>query len=803
MSENSIVADLRNTERDGYVALSRAIKPLAILIACITPILLASRHSRADDALLARAHQLVGNSDSARDWLGFAEMYRAAGQRDQFFAAVEKATKQAVKTKENISLVADIHEIACWRSMPVRQDRLPAFREYLTKLEIADKDRPWLSVFRLYAAFVNEDRDAMWLEAVPKSLPEFPYRVAEDAHHQLLVKLGFTKTAAGLQVIEARSYEPLYALRDLDRAMSFEWTNRTFLNKQKLLRNAYLGATKHVVERLFAQRLLSQPTEQAELFKQIRKVAYINDSNRLQAVLARMTDEEAWVTLVEPLLKSEVAVVEHPPEILDVAAKTPLSIKADAKQRETAGTVYDGNVRATLGRIVIACDRIVMLEGAAELGIVLRGSGSISIAGVRGFELVTADSLLFYSGNGRFTLAGDVRLRAVGRTVKYRYCELATNGWVENGRSLLNDFDDLVDVHKQLKLLDSIVKIYDDAELTPDVRYLLAMKLLLPHLSWKAASADVVNERHSRRRYDREFRMQTTGNGMVWAPSHGGEEWMRELVPDELKTALKQSVESVEKLGARPPKDGEEFEKRLKRHLAEDESPFYWQLKNNDHADVKRAMKLLESITPSGLKKRARRWLTELRRRNTQLTLDMLGEYSAKWKRRPVVLDIRNAENVTFRLYKVRQPSDLLAVCERIGEDFVYRDYGLQRREERLVEAIQKIREIRRYVRYLRESRYRLPDFQTRDLVVEWKAEVAKLESFRPRRELDDYDDAYRWNENDGEHFDDSCQQFHDRLYKTYQSGLHQLSSWRCNRVVDIPKEAVEKSGASATSPAA
>ena len=93
----------------------------------------------------------------------------------------------------------------------------------------------------------------------------------------------------------------------------------------------------------------------------------------------------------------------------------------------------------------------------------MRGSGSVTIAGVRGFELVTADSLLFHSGNGRFTLAGDVRLRAVGSTVKYRYCELAANGYVENGRSLLNDFDDLSDVHKQLKLLDKIVKIYDAA----------------------------------------------------------------------------------------------------------------------------------------------------------------------------------------------------------------------------------------------------------------------------------------------------------------------------------------------------
>ena len=48
----------------------------------------------------------------------------------------------------------------------------------------------------------------------------------------------------------------------------------------------------------------------------------------------------------------------------------------------------------------------------------------------------------------------------------------------------------------------------------------------------------------------------------------------------------------------------------------------------------------------------------------------------------------------------------------------------------------------------------------------------------------------------DGEYFEDSCYQFQDRLDKSYSPEFRYLSSWRCNRIVEIPKKALGKPGA-------
>ena len=51
-------------------------------------------------------------------------------------------------------------------------------------------------------------------------------------------------------------------------------------------------------------------------------------------------------------------------------------------------------------------------------------------------------------------------------------------------------------------------------------------------------------------------------------------------------------------------------------------------------------------------------------------------------------MDVRNAERVSFRLYRIRRPDDLLWVADRIGDDFIYHDHGLQQ-DAKAIERMQ------------------------------------------------------------------------------------------------------------------
>src|SRR5262249_36496111 len=117
---------------------------------------------------------------------------------------------------------------------------------------------------------------------------------------------------------------------------------------------------------------------------------------------------------------------------------------------------------------------------------------------------------------------------------------------------------------------------------------------------------------------------------------------------------------------------------------------YFWRLRDPGHADVARARRLLEGIQ-GDLGAKARRWHAEIDRNNTVLTFDVTGAYAAHADA-PVLFDARAAERVTFSLYRVRKPDDLVWALDHIGSDFVFRDHGLQY-DKPQKDAIERLRE--------------------------------------------------------------------------------------------------------------
>src|SRR5262249_37974028 len=193
-----------------------------------------------------------------------------------------------------------------------------------------------------------------------------------------------------------------------------------------------------------------------------------------------------------------------------------------------------------------------------------------------------------------------------------------------------------------------------------------------------------------------------------------------------------------------------------------------------------------------------RRWRAEIRRNNTVLTFDIPGGGPAG-RPFPLLMDVRNADRVAFKLYRLERPEDLLWVTGRIGEDFVYRDHGLQypgrpRGPAEILE--QALREkIRRATRA--EQALPAPAFRREQLVRQWDVRVAELKVLTPARagrggrDRDDWED-----EGDGWYFDDACEHFRARLDGRYRPRGGQPSSWQCGRIVEVPGAALAQAGA-------
>ena len=243
----------------------------------------------------------------------------------------------------------------------------------------------------------------------------------------------------------------------------------------------------------------------------------------------------------------------------------------------------------------------------------------------------------------------------------------SASGELRDAKSLLDDLAQAHDIPTELALLPAIAKAYTDDELTDQARYLMALSLLRPHLVWHAPFPPP--EQHDLIKVLNQDRMDRSDEAHPWRweAAHGGEPWMLQDIPAEVKNSVRTDA---------------------KRSGIAQTVEYFWLLNDPGHPDVVRAMRLLEGIAGKGnWGQRAAHWLHDLRCNNTVVTFDILGSYD-KGVDAPLVIDTRATNSVHFKLYRVRDPQVLLAVAQRIGEDFIYRDYGLGMQQARALRGL-------------------------------------------------------------------------------------------------------------------
>lgn len=762
-----------------------------------------------NDGLLAPAERLVQQKPSVLHQVGLVEMKRAAGQSA---AALEELARvgQAFNTRKH---AADLDDLVCWRMLPVGEVGRTEFRKQVEALKKKDSQAGWLGVYELYQAFLEQDRAALLAAAgdEKKRTPDrFPTVWAEQAHHALLLELGLSRPQAGLEVLAHRSYEALHALRDLDRGLTRE---ADFLrgadrpaDAQKLeacrdrLRRAYLAASRHVVERLFALNLLERTRERDELLAKTKTLPYLSDRQALARLLEGTDEEEAWSKIIAPLLKSEVDLVLAAPDLGGIrpAAVKALAIQADQKTIvNDDNTNYQGNVLVRLGRHRMSCAQLSVTRTGAT-AVILSGLGKVTVRGVPGFEAgIRADHFTFHSDAGRFTFLGDVRLYRREGTLKLLSCTVAATGQVADAKSLLDDFRDAKDVDRKLQLLPRIAAVYTDDELSDEVRYLFALNLLRRHLTWHLPYPPPKSEiDHSARQlveYALRDEKEWSEEDSRWGQAMRGEPWMLGDIPQALKESWKK-ISAADKAKARVV-------------ISEDQkyTSIFWRIKDPRHPEIARVLNLLGGIKDENIQKRARSWAFEIRRNNTVLTLDVTGGYGPG-KDAPVVMDVRGAEKVSFALYRIQKPEDLPWVTGRIGTDFMYRDYGLQYGYREAGKDLVKERARNRRLQRvdLGEMAREEPEFPRSKPVLEWDRQVADCKALDLHRHAlpwdyddDDDDDWRESNKNDDhEYFDDDCERCRDRINKKYRPYDKEHSSWQCDRIVEIPGKALREAGA-------
>jgi len=349
--------------------------------------------------------------------------------------------------------------------------------------------------------------------------------------------------------------------------------------------------------------------------------------------------------------------------------------------------------------------------------------------------------------------------------------------------TLLSELAEEADIHRRLAMLPKITAAYAADELPPDVTYLLALKLLRDHLTWHVAYPPPkrLEDESLRKVVERvgQARIQYV-DGWRWDEAHPGESWMLD------------------------PRQREQLEQQWTAAATEDPKQprhYFWRLEDADHEDVIRAKKLLQEITSGELARKARRWWEEIERNNTVVTMDVVGAYQAG-KKSPVVVDVRNAEQLGAKLYRVRGAGDVVSVAQRIGKHFVYHDYGLQHgRLTDSVHAVQVLEELWALSsrRECAGKMRKLPDFRPDDLVGQWNVAVQDLKALDLRRH--GYTRRYKWDDgydydSEARYFDDRCEWHRRRLEKSYWPGWDRPSSWQCDRLLEIPAEALKRPGA-------
>jgi len=295
------------------------------------------------------------------------------------------------------------------------------------------------------------------------------------------------------------------------------------------------------------------------------------------------------------------------------------------------------------------------------------------------------------------------------------------------------------------------------------------MDLLEPHLEWQGAAVFAVGYAGAR-----SWQVGQTGDSR-WGEAHRGEEWMK--IPAEAVAAHKAKEELMAKglLLAEPVEEGN----------------FYWRLKDRNHADVSRAVAILREIADP----KSMAWIRDLERNNTVLTLDVPGAF-IRGKKGAVVIDARNADEVTCKVFRVGSSSDIAAVCRRIGLDFVFRDWNLRGEKQMAYAQAQMATEMLREVEA--EKEFVAPDFTEADKVAEWTTDLDFAETVQT--EWDGYYEGDWWKqEPDAGIYDDWCHAHEFRLRYGYREIAEQargLTAWRVARRVDIPADALAEAGA-------
>lgn len=738
--------------------------------------------------LLTRARELVQQKPTPARWLALAEMYQASGNKDAALECLRAAETAANDDKGR----GELHDLLCWRMLPVSPPHQERFRQELQK---GPQTGSWRYLFQLVDCVVLQPNRKQLLR-LAENLPErwpaaFPGPDADLAHVALLQDLGFSRTRAALKVLDARSNDSLESLRDLDRGLEREFI---FLKDnqrgaeadsvravQKRLREAYHQAARRLSEKLFALEFTGSGRE--ALLAPAKEIGYVSDRKLLAELLDSIDEAAAWDELVRPLLHHELELLRAPPN-LDRLRNLHVKFQATAdKQLKQAGaTLFQGHVRIALGSKQITCNDCSLLGAPDQPGFTLSGQGTVAVRGLPGAAmLVEADRFTYNADTGRFTFGGTVRIHHQGGIVKLTSCTITRGGDLRDQSSLLDDFRLAFSVTRRQALLPALTRVYGDDELPDEGRYLLALELLRPHLSWHAPYLPPAFERRGRKDLDSNGGSYRTR----WLEAMRGETWMRgdvslfliDLFQRDVNGFLKTSHRKDEKVSA---------------------ADFAWRIRDPRHADVARALKLLRSIRVDDVGRQAARWIGEIERNNTVLTFDTPGSCSPG---RPAALlmDVRNAERVSFKLYRVKQPEELLWVLGRIGDDFLFRNHDMDARLDEI--------KMGKYGEMM-EKRARSdgkdvpqPNFQPKQLVLAWDAQVDSLkaltagQSERGRRHRWDRDWDDYGSESDTRYFDDHCQRFRPRLDKDYRWRYGTWSSWRCDRIVEVPGKALADPG--------
>jgi len=167
---------------------------------------------------------------------------------------------------------------AAWHLLPQARMNRQAFNRYVNAMASSHAQHPWLAIYRLYQAMLDNNRDALLKAATVQHSPQsFPSVFADESRMEVLKAVGIDKVTAGMHVLQHRRFGSLYALVDLDRYLAREATYLRSANQDNdadklfaardVLRTAYLESSRHVVERLFALNLLGRSQQRRELLR--------------------------------------------------------------------------------------------------------------------------------------------------------------------------------------------------------------------------------------------------------------------------------------------------------------------------------------------------------------------------------------------------------------------------------------------------------------------------------------------------------------------------------------------------------